>query len=155
MTHTWKSKHLDGGSKQEVYEFKIRLDCIENFRTKMGHLEWERKKRGMEGGKGVSNVGRKEWRNFIFHFHAGWWLKCPLYSCQGYGENYALRTSHTADERQVERALWKAIYQNLPVLLILPFLVHFWELTGLYFQNVPECTRLYILRYLYKITCNG
>lgn len=41
------------------------------------------------------------------------------------GRTMALKTSHTAEERQVEYVLWKAIYQNLPVLLILPFLVHF------------------------------
>lgn len=83
-----------------------------------------RKKRGMEGGKG------EEWweggmKKFHFPFPCSMMTKMSTVVSQGYRENYALKTSHTADEIQVEHALWKAIYQNLPVLLILPFLVHF------------------------------
>lgn len=89
----------------------------------MRHLEREERKEGWRWGGG-GMVGRRN-EEISFSISMQYDDKMSTVVSQGYGENYALKTSHTADEIQVEHALWKAMYQNLPVLLIFPFLVHF------------------------------
>lgn len=83
-------------------------------------------------------------KKFHFPIPCSMMTKMSTVVSQGSGENYALKTSHTADEIQVEHALWKGISQK-------PTSITNTSLFGPLLRTdqvvLSECTRMYKVIY--------